>query len=203
MKSRTFLALAALAFAALFTVTSRAEERRFSATLNPAESTQSGLSHLNSDQVAVLDALVRNDINTAEFQRQPRPELFSQRLSDNERRNAGFALLTTAELAQLDASVARFAQPVANDSGPSTVLNSPTRDRDRSPTEFQYKRKPEIHGSVTLMVAGGSGGYSAYGGAIDLTYFDPAHNFAISVGYSEVHSSGGYGNRRGFRRFAD
>lgn len=201
MKSRTFLALATLAVVALFASTGRAEDRRFSATLNPAESTQSGLTRLNSDQVAVLDALVRNDINTAEFQRQPRPELFSQRLSDNERRNAGFALLNSAELVQLDTFVARFAQPVTNDSGPSTVLNSPTRER--SPTSFQFKRQPEIHGSVTLMVAGGSGGYSAYGGAIDLTYFDPAHNFSISVGYSQVHSSGGYGNRCGLRRLVD
>ena len=198
MKSRTFLALAALAVFAVFASTGRADDRRLSATLNATDSAQSGLAHLNSDQVAVLDALVRNDINTAEFQRQPRPELFSQRLSDNERRNAGFALLNAAELAQLDACVARFAQPVINDSGQSAVLNSPTKDR--SPTSFLQKRPPEIHGSVTLMVAGGSGGYSAYGGAIDLTYFDPVHNFAISVGYSEVHSSGGYPSRGCFRR---
>jgi len=55
------------------------------------------------------------------------------------------------------------------------------------------RRDPEIHGSITLMVAGGSHGYSAYGGAIDLSYVDPVHHFEIGVGYSEIHSSGGYG----------
>lgn len=195
MKPNPLCALVWLMLFSLLTVASRADDRRFSASLNATDSTQSGLTHLTSDQVAVLDALVRNDINTAEFQRQPRPVLFSQRLSENERRNAGFAQLNESELAQLDAFVARFAQPVVDDS--SAALNSPVKDRSSTAVKV-LRRAPEIHGSVTLMVAGGSGGYSAYGGAIDLTYYDPADRFAISVGYSEVHSKGGY--NRGFCR---
>lgn len=198
MQSRPFLTIAAWGFFCLFAATSRADDRRFSATLNTTDSAQIGLAHLSADQIAVLDALVRNDINTAEFQRQPRPVLFSQRLSENERRNAGFILLTETELAQLDATVARFSQPRTTDSSQTATLHSPAKDR--AATSFLFKRVPEIHGSVTLMVAGGSGGYSAYGGAIDLTYDDPAHNFSLSVGYSEIRSSGGYTNRCGFRR---
>ena len=198
MKSQTFLVLAALAVFTLFTSTSRADDRRFSATLNASDSAQIGLPRLSSDQIAVLDALVRNDINTAEFQRQPRPALFSQRLSASERHSAGFELLNETELSQLDAGVERFAQPVTNDSGQATALNSPAKDGN--PTSFQLKRAPEIHGAVTLMVAVGSHGYSAYGGAIDLTYTDPDHHFMIGVGYSEVHSSGGYADRLCLRR---
>ena len=55
------------------------------------------------------------------------------------------------------------------------------------------RRDPEIHGSVTLMVAAGSNGYSAYGGALNLSYYDPVRRFSIDVGYSEIHSKGGYG----------
>ena len=198
MKSHTFLALGCLLVFSLFAPASRADDRRFSATLNPADSVQTGLTHLNSDQIAVLDAVIRNDINTAEFQRQPRPALFSQRLSPSEQHNAGFALLNATEIAQLDVCVERFAHPTTTGSELSTTLNSPARES--SLTSVQLKRTPEIHGSVTLMVAGGSHGYSAYGGAIDLTYNDPAHHLTIGVGYSEVHSSGGYADRLCSRR---
>ncbi len=190
MKSRIILALGCLVACSLFTATSRADDRRFSSTLSPTEPTQSVMTRLSSDQLAVVDALVRKDLVIAEADPTPtvpRASQFSQRISADERRAAGFALLSETEIAQLDASVERFVHPTVSasfteQSGKTTNL-----------TSVMLRRAPEIHGSVTLMVAGGSGGYSAYGGAINLSYYDPVRRFTIEVGYSEIRSKGGYG----------
>jgi hypothetical protein len=192
MKSRIILALGCLVVCSLFTVTSRADDRRFSSTLSPTESAQIGLPKLSSDHVAVLDALVRKDLIIAEADPTPtlpRAAQFSQRISADERRAAGFALLGEIEIAQIDAGVERFEHPVAF---PSATLTDQS-PRTTTLTSVMLRRAPEIHGSVTLMVAGGSGGYSAYGGAINLSYYDPAHHFSLEVGYSEIRSKGGYG----------
>lgn len=192
MKTRIMLALGCLVASALFTPVSRADDRKFSATLSPAESAQIGLSRLSSDQIAVVDALVRNDLVIFEADPTPsvpRPAQFSQRLNAEERRLAGFALLNETEIAQLDAGVERYVRPATITSG----TFSDQSPRTRNLTSVRVRRDPEIHGSVTLMVAGGSGGYSAYGGAINLSYYDPARRFAIEVGYSEIRSKGGYG----------
>ena len=189
MKSRNAVVLVSLIAFALFASTVRADDRRFSATLNATDAAQTGLSRLSSDQLAVLDALVRNDLALAETYpspKIPRAVQFSQRLSAEERRNAGLALLSDTELAQLNASVERFGHPPASSDleTSSSKLNS-----------IMLRRDPEIHGSVSLMVGGGSHGYSEYGGAFNVTYYDPAHHFAVDFGYSEIHSSGGYCNR--------
>lgn len=192
MKSRSLLILGCLIACSVFTSISRADDRRFTSTLSPAESAQIGLSRLSSDQVAVLNALVRNDLVI--FEADPTPTVpraaqFSQRLNAEERRLAGFPLLSEAELAQLDAGVERYVHPATISSATFTDQSPRTTNL----TSVRVRRDPEIHGSVTLIVAGGSGGYSAYGGAINLSYYDPARRFAIEVGYSEIHSKGGYG----------
>lgn len=192
MKFRIILTFGCLVACALSAATNRADDRRFSSTLSATETAQTGIARLSSDHVAVLDALVRKDLIIAEADPTPtipRAAQFSQRISADERRAAGFALLNDVEIAQINAGVERFEHPVAF---PSVTLT------DQSPkttnlSSVMLKRDPEIHGSITLMVAGGSGGYSAYGGAINLSYYDPARRFAIEVGYSEIHSKGGYG----------
>lgn len=194
MKIRTFLALAGFAACTVFTVPSQAEDRKFSASLSSTESAQVGLNRLSSDQVAVLDALVRKEVVI--FEADPTPSVpraaqFSQRLNSEERRLAGFALLSEPELAQLDAGVERYVHPTMFS---SATLNDES-PRTTSLTSVRVRRDPEIHGSVTLMVAAGSGGYTAYGGALNLSYYDPARRFSIDVGYSEIHSSGGYFSR--------
>jgi hypothetical protein len=174
-----------------------AADRRFSATLNPAEAAQVGLVRLTSDQVAVLDALVRHDAATVANASAAHPVAprFSQRLSADERRNAGLTLLSETELGRLDADVEGFSRPTAPGAAAATLATPATVVA--SPTAVQWKQEPEIHGSVSFMVGAGSHGYSEYGGAMDVTYFDPAHGFELSAGYSELHTSGG----TCFRRF--
>lgn len=200
MKLRTTLALCCLIACVFSAATSRADERRFSSTLSVTESAQIGLAKLSSDQVAVLDALVRKDLVIAEADPSPtipRAAQFSQRINAEERRLAGFALLSEAEIAQIDAGVERLVHPV-----PSATMSDQS-PRKSNLTSVMLRRAPEIHGSVTFMVAGGSGGYSAYGGAINLSYYDPVHRFAIDVGYSEIRSKGGYGYGYCNRLFPD
>jgi hypothetical protein len=184
------------AILALLVLPAHAADGRFSATLNPAEAAQVGLVRLTSDQVAVLDALVRRDATTVANASAAHPVAarFSQRLSADERRNAGLTLLSETELARLDADVEGFSRPVVP-GAVSATLTAPAA-ATASPTAVQWKREPEIHGSVSFMVGAGSHGYSEYGGAMDVTYFDPAHGFELSAGYAELHTSGGTCYRR-------
>ncbi len=185
------------AMALLLTVaTAGAEELRFSATLGAPDRTASGLSKLTSDQVAVIDALVRRDTgrrgpsSAADGEKEVGGATFSQRLSPEERKTAGLPALSAAELAQLDAQVERLqGARLAR-----TLLAPPAyiaRTSRLVPTE--KKKEREIHGSFSLSYGMGSGGYSEKAGSMVLTMEDPARGYAISVGYSESHVKGGYG----------
>lgn len=191
MKPRTIFALGCLIAFALGPTPGRADDRRFSSSLNVAESAQTGLGRLSSDEVAVLDALVRHDLALVvdSSPSNSRPAQFSQRLSAEERRNAGLTKLNETEIAELDADVERFAHPSVPGSGPVSDPNAPANGTGL--TSVLVRRAPEIHGTVSFMVGAGSHGYSEYGGAINVTYYDPAHHFALDVGYSEIHWNGG------------
>lgn len=176
----------------------RADELRFSKTLTAEESKDLGLAALDSDQTAALDALVRRDIAAADYvYKTPRAARFSERLTPEERRAAGLASLDAATLARLDAAVERLMP------APRTPIGSAALARAESTAavvpSLTLRRRPEIHGSVTLMAGMGSGGYSELGGALVLTYDDPEHDFSLLVGYSEVHTKGGnYWRRHGY-----
>ena len=170
--------------------TARAADARFSQALTAAESAETGLNRLSSDQIAVIDALVRRDLagqNVVSPKDPPRAERFSQRLTPDERRIAGFALLTEAELLRLDALVSRqeIASQVRALLGPPVFATASPRLR---PTET--KTNPEVHGSFSLGMGWGKG-YSERTGSMMLNYDDPAHGFSVSVGYSETHLKGG------------
>jgi hypothetical protein len=170
-----------------------ADDLRFSVSLEQPERAACGLTRLTSDQVAVLDALVRRDMTTlarataAEVSKDQKPA-FSQRLTAGERQTAGLGALTPAELTQLDATVerhqgARLAR---------TLLAPPefiTRRERITPTE--RKKEREIHGSFSLSYGVGSGGYSEKSGSMVLYLEDPAKGYSISVGYTETHTKGG------------
>lgn len=189
MKFRTLLLVVLLASG--FSAVSRAQEDvRFSKAIAATEFSQIGLGRLSSDQLASLDALVRRDLAIADRTdpaKHPRPARFSDRLSTNERTLAGLNRLSDTELASLDAAVQRLTPPprgawlAANaPAAPTTIYSEP------------LKRGPEIHGSFTLMVGAGSHGYSEYGGAMVVSVEDPQHHLAFAVGYSELHTKGGY-----------
>jgi len=186
-----------IVFVALFTIfagfASASDDARLSQTLSPAELSAAGLNRLTSDQIAVLDALVRRDAVIAATIRfkTPRPARFSQRLTADERHNAGLDQLGELQIANLDHYVDRFSDPTPVDSSPvAGTSSSASRTADLSAKSL--RRPPEIHGMISLLYGVGSGGYSERGGAMVLSYEDPANHFAIAVGYSEVHTKGGY-----------
>lgn len=170
-----------------------AQDVRFSQSLNAEDKAAAGLARLSSDEVAVIDALVRRD--TAARGGTTAPEssaaTFSQRLTADERGTAGLSKLTPAELPKLDALVDRH-----QNARLARTLLAPLTYVSRSPsrvTPTERKKEREIHGSFSLSYGVGSGGYSEKSGSMVLTLDDPQRNFSISIGYSETHTKGGYG----------
>ena len=164
---------------------------RFSQTLSAEDRTAAGLPRLSSDEVAVIDALVRRDTGTraGTAANDQASATFSQRLSADERRAAGLAKLSAVELPKLDAFVARHqsARLARSLLAPPSYVTRPSRV---TPTETKKGR--EIHGSYSLSFGFGSGGYSEKSGSMMLTLEDPERGYSISVGYSETHTKGGY-----------
>jgi hypothetical protein len=193
--NRLLLRCLALGLLALATARIHANDVRFSQTLQAEDRSAAGLGRLSSDEVAVIDALVRRDTasrgsSTPDPKEAAAPATFSQRLTADERRAAGFAKLTATELPKLDAFVdrhqnARLARSLL---APPTFVSRASRI---VPTE--KKKEREIHGSFSLSYGMGSGGYSEKTGSMVLTLEDPDRGYSISVGYSESHIKGGSG----------
>ena len=165
---------------------------RFSQSLATAERHAAGLDRLSSDEIAVIDALVRRDLATQSAPRRGEapagPGRFSQRLTADERRTAGFAVLTEAELLKIDRLADRNAASLLS----RTLLAPPTFVplSIRARVAEAKATGPEIHGSFTLGMSVGKG-YSERFGGMTLTYEDPVRNFAVSFSYMESHVKGG------------
>ena len=188
MKLRTLLL--ALAFALAAGRGAAAPDTRFSQTLAISERAEIGFNRLSSDQVAVLDALVRRDLATLTSPRRndaPLAARFSQRLTADERSVAGLTIFSEKELARLDELVTQN-----NSAALSRALLAPPvfvpKGMVRLPTE--EKRAGEIHGSFTLSYGWGKGGYSEKTGGVELNYADPVHHVAVSFSYYESHIKG-------------
>lgn len=171
------------------------EPLRFSKSVAPADAADLGLSQLNADQLAVLDALVRQDVSRWDYvSKQPRAARFSARLSATERHNSGLDLLNEAQLSRIDAAVERLMPTAPRGSyAASTVASSSSSTIPSA----KIDRSPQIHGSMSFTVGVGSHGYSEIGGGLVLTYDDPASGLGIAVSYSEIHTKGGFGYRGG------
>ncbi|QYM79947.1 hypothetical protein K0B96_04840 [Horticoccus luteus] len=154
--------------------------RRFSQSLSVESRTSAGLPHLDSDEVAILDALVRRDSAAPDAQRAT-AATFSQRLSADEYRHAGLGHLTAGQLVNLDALIAM------HESAPAATPRL-TDSLPRASTSGVSEKLParELHGAVFLEVGGGRG-FSERAGGIALRLEDPARHMAISVGYTERH----------------
>lgn len=184
----SLLLAAGLAVAGSFAAESP-EPARFSQSVAAEERISTGFHRLNSDQVAVLDVMVRRDTAArSQVRADPdAPALFSQRLTPDERRLSGITLLSPAELPLLDAAVARF----TNASLSRTLLAPPVYiSRTARVEPAETKKEREIHGSYSLSYGWGKGGYSEKSGSMLLTLEDPAHRYSISVGYTETHIKG-------------
>lgn len=175
---------------ALSTSLRAADEARFTRSLGNEDFTAAGLNLLNSDQTAVLDALVRRDATKLAAMRpsQPRPDRFSDRITADERRTAGLDALNEPQLKLLDAKVQQFVSPAPL--GQGGLASSGTFPSSTIPSA-KLRRELEVHGSISLMYGMGSHGYTEKGGAMVVSVEDPASGLALAVGYSEVHTSGG------------
>jgi hypothetical protein len=180
--------LLALACACAVDSAAGAAEGRFSQSLSAEELKLTGAERLTSDQIAVIDALIRRDLAA---QLTPRrgdapAARFSQRLSDDERHNAGLGALSGPEIERLDALIARFGVAAMAPTLLAPPVFAPTGMRLR-PTET--RTGPEIHGSISLSYGFGKG-YDGRTGGMTLSYEDPARGLAVVVGYSESHIKG-------------
>ncbi len=164
---------------------------RFSQSLTSADRTSTGLNRLSSDEIAVLDALIRRDLATQSAPRRADapalPSRFSQRLTGDERRNAGLAALTETEQLKLDSLADRNAASLLSRTFLAPPAFVPLSIRAR--VAEAKATGPEIHGSFTLGMGFGKG-YSERFGGMTLTYEDPARNLAISFSYLESHVKG-------------
>jgi hypothetical protein len=167
---------------------------RFSQTLTAEDRAAAGLSKLSSDEVAVIDALVRRDTSAraGSTNNDKLEATFSQRLTARERDTAGLPKLSATELPKLDALVDR-----QQNAKLARVLLAPPVYLSRSRvTPAETKKEREIHGSYSLSYGFGSGGYSEKTGSMVLNFEDPARGYSISIGYSESHIKGGRGYYR-------
>ncbi len=167
-----------------------ADLTRFSQALAISERAEIGFNRLSSDQVAVLDALVRRDLAAKSSSRPKDPvpaARFSQRITANERAPAGLAIFSEKELARLDELVEQHDSSVLARELLAPPVYFPVGLR---PLPTEKKTVPEIHGSFTLGYAFGKGGYSEKFGGINLNYEDPVHHFAVDFSYSESHTKG-------------
>ncbi len=181
MNTRRYLAIGTLLLAAAGAAS--AQDAKFTQTLADTESRSAGIERLSSDQIAVLNALVRRDQKIIAFSdgAAPAPALFSQRLTADERKSAGLDLLTGDELTRLDRLVGDF------EAGNLTSARSPL---DPALKSAVGPSGPEIHGMISFTYAAGSGGFHGFGGATALSIDDPAHGLSLMVGYAEFRGTG-------------
>jgi hypothetical protein len=172
------------------TVSGQAQEDiRFSSTLSAAQQAETGLDRLSTDNVAVIDALVRQDIAATRVRDNTiRTTRFSQRRTDHERDIAGLDHLTADQLAKLDAFVAlRMPAPVL---APDASLAYASVSLDTNAPRVTVERPgPEIHGSFSLTYGWSKAG-SIRGGESVITYVDPARGFSLTMGYSQYRGTG-------------
>jgi hypothetical protein len=170
-----------------------ANDVRFSGTLPAADRAAAGLPTLSSDQIAILDALVRRDTATRGQTPAPKaaadaaPAEFSRRLSADETRNIGLPSLAPAQVAKLDALVERHQSALL-----ARTLLAPPSFLAPSRREVTSERKTErnVHGTFSLSYGWGKGGYSEKTGAMSVTLDDPARNLSVTIGYAETHLKG-------------
>ena len=163
---------------------SAGEDQRFSATLNAEHRAAAGFNRLTDDNLAVIDALVRQE--EALLRRRGPSALFwsfSGRRSVHEKEIAGLTRLNAEEVAQVDALIAArlgTALPLFSAGVGASPLRLPPAEKHRL----------EIHGSVSLMYGWNNAG-SVRGGELIVNVRDPARpNFSLTISYAEYRGKG-------------
>ncbi|HEX2853870.1 MAG TPA: hypothetical protein VHO24_11575 [Opitutaceae bacterium] len=162
------------------------DDSRFSSNLSETQRAETGLTQLTEDNIAVIDALVRQDIATVKRRNSTTSfGTFSQRRTEHERSIAGLARLTPEQLARLDGLIGLRVFPP-----PSYQLNSEHRTTNSPAVKPVTTVKGlEIHGSVSMSYGWSKGG-SVKGGEMTVTASDPSGRFRLRVGYAEYRGEG-------------
>jgi hypothetical protein len=180
--------------ALMLAVVAGAQELSFTQGLTSAERASVGVSKLSTSQVAVLDALVAQDVTIAHqggvtgFSTD-----FSARHFETEGDASGIDRLSVSERASLDRLAARaIATGPSPDEAfaytPPKVLPPPAPPASHSVVEDV--KKAEVHGDVSLTVGAGSHGSSFYGTGMDVSVTDPTGRFTVAVGFETFHGKG-------------
>jgi len=168
---------------------SAGDDSRFTDALAPDQRAELGFAQLSSDNIAVLNALVRQDESTFKLRKNTiATTRFSERRTSHEREIMGLGLLDAEQVAKLDALVGRRFVPVVTtrwmeSSGlPSGVAIS-------SVDTLNERRRPDIRGSFSFTYGWGKGG-SVMGGDVNLIYRDPERRYSVMFGYSQYEGKG-------------
>ncbi len=169
---------------------------RFSTVLSPAQRRALGFDKLTPQNIAAIDAQVRQDANDAARTPASAPgaRSFSARRTAEEKNADGLTRLSAAEIGQLDAMVAWQIDAPPPLAPASPLVASPRGAvSDADPEPWETGRRPlEVHGSVSLS-AGWSKAGNFIGGDAVVALQDPAHKFEVVIGYSEYHGKGLFG----------
>ena len=145
-----------------------------------------GLPKLAAGEQSALDALVARELTAA---RQGGVRAFGgtfvSRRTEPERASAGLDHLTPEEQAKLNELVA-----TALASRPNALAFLPAHPRILAGEDCNPKAASlQLHGEVSLFYGWGGGG-SFKGGSLITTVADPKHNFALTIGYSQISGKG-------------
>jgi hypothetical protein len=167
-------------------------DARFSQAISPDERQAIGLAKLTSDELAILDALIRRDIADRMFhEAEPNtPATFTERLTADEQKNTGVAKMSPEERTQLNTTIAKIqigGQVQTLMTNPVLLPRTASLIRENGKKE---KRGLETHGSVSLSYGWGSGGYSTRSGSMVVNMTDPDKKYSITIGYEETHIKG-------------
>jgi hypothetical protein len=165
---------------------------RFTHGLSVEEIQETGVVRLSSDQIAVLDALVRRDLTARMNGRtEEAPKIFSDRLTVDERRIAGLDAISAAELARVNSLVERYQTIVVT----RTLLSPPvlvSRHANMIPRETG-KAERKIHGTFSMSLGWGSDGYSERTGSMEVhTELSPGLHLGVGYSVSRVKGEGLY-----------
>jgi hypothetical protein len=187
---RLGIACALLALAAA----ARAAEASFTASLSSEEASLAGIPRLSASQVAILDALIAQDMRVAhEGGVTGFSTGFSARHWETQRDASGLDRLSADQRAALDADVARLIalgpppdQPFSYSPPAKVVSVAP------SPVQSLVSavKHAEVHGDLSLTVGAGSHGSSFYGTSMDVNVTDPTGHFTLGLGFEQFRGKG-------------
>lgn len=186
--ARAFLAM--VTAIALTVASASAAVGGFSATLSNDQQIAAGLATLTGDQRAALDRLVAAELARVRSNAdEALTGTFLSRRSDEELALAGLNQLTPQQLTKLNeyAAAALAARPQPRE-----------RPRLKDSDVISAKRRPEIHGEVTVAYGFGRGGREMLAGSLFVNYYDPESRIGIGVEISQFEGDGFWGGYPGY-----